>query len=139
MREHRDRLLLAGCVPAEPKLDPATGEGLDAVVAAFRSLGPDEQLAAIATHDARAERELWRLTGIEEALGGADAADQSFSAMQQGLAGVSTALRQPAFEPASFLSDVSKADGVDEAVGGNVEQPVVDGVGESGEKVSELP
>jgi hypothetical protein len=113
-------LLLAGCVPAEPKLDPATGEGLDAVVAAFRSLGPDEQLAAIATHDARAERELWRLTGLEDALGGADAADQSFAAMQQGLAGVSTALRQPAFEPASFLSDVSKADGVDEALGGGM-------------------
>jgi hypothetical protein len=113
-------VLLAGCVPAEPKLDPQTGEGLDAVVAAFRSLSADDQLAAIATHDARAERELWRLTGIEDALGGADAADQSFAAMQQGLTRVVTELRQPAFEPASFRSDASSADGVNEALGGGM-------------------
>lgn len=114
-------VLLAGCVPAEPKLDPQTGAGLDAVVAAFRALSADDQLAAIATHDARAERELWRLTGLENALGGADAADQSFAAMQQGLTGTVAALRQPlTLVPAAFTTGQTAADNVDEALGGGM-------------------
>jgi len=108
-------LLLAGCVPSEPTLNPDTGEGLDAVVQHFESLNADEQLAAIATSDARAEREFWKISGIDDALGGEKAADQVFGEMQTALGSIADTVTSDAgtvtFAPASFR------DGFDDALG----------------------
>lgn len=86
-------LLLMGCVPGGGDSD---------------ELSEDELLAAIAAGDAEIERSLWVESGLEDALGGADAADEVFA----GLFGSLAAFRDHAeavttaadftFEAASF-------------------------------------
>ena len=105
---------LAGCVPAEPTFDSETGAGLDAVVEHFESLDADDQLAAVATSDTRAERELWKLAGIDDALGGEKPADDAFGAMQRALDDAVGSLRTGAdgtIAAASFRDGFSDAQG----------------------------
>lgn len=107
-------LLLAGCVPSEPTFDPSTGAGLDAVVAHFDSLTAKEQLAAVATSDTRTEREFWKLAGIDDALGGEEAADDAFGRMQQAFSSAFDAARAGA---PSVIAPASFRDGYDDALG----------------------
>lgn len=75
-------MVLAGCSGAP---DPQTKGGLAALVADFRSQSAEKQLARIASTSSAAERELWRLSGLESELGGADAADEVFAGLQEQL------------------------------------------------------
>ncbi len=51
----------------------------------FVALAPAEQELQLAELDARIERELWTLSGIEAALGGAEAADAAFAEQSQAI------------------------------------------------------
>jgi hypothetical protein len=107
-------LMLTGCVPSQPTIDPRTGEGLAASTAWFQSLSPDEQLKVAARQDTESERQLWKDVGLDDALGGEQAADEAFGAMQDAIRTRHDAVRDdgPAFEFASAV-----ASGFDEAAG----------------------
>ena len=79
-------VLLAGCVPAPTPFDPETGAGYAEMVAAFAATSDDAQLETLASGDAAVERSLWEGSGLEEALGGPDAADEVFAGLQAQLA-----------------------------------------------------
>lgn len=70
-------LVLSGCVPAA--FDPDTGEGYSELLAGFAGLSPEARLATIAEHDLASARMLWSASGVDDALGGADAADAVFT------------------------------------------------------------
>lgn len=72
-------LALSGCVPTA--FDPRTGAGYEEMRSSFAALSDEEQLAEIARGDARTERALWTLGGLEDALGGAAAADEVFDTL----------------------------------------------------------
>lgn len=108
-------LVLAGCVPSRPEVDPDTGAGLSEATAWFEGLSAEEQLKVAAQQDATAERALWKVVGLDEALGGEKAADETFGAMQDAVAALIDSLRDDgvAFEPAAFVQGT----GFDDAVG----------------------
>ena len=72
-------LLLTGCVPTP--FDPTTGAGYDELIAAFESLPDEERLATIAEHDVASARLLWTASGIDDEIGGAEAADEVFAGL----------------------------------------------------------
>jgi len=105
--------LLTGCVQSPATLDPKTGKGLSGVVAEFTKLSPKEQLGAIASHDSALERSMWKMAGIDDALGGSKAADDAFAAMQQGMAALVARARsdKPTFDLASTRDNFGDAVG----------------------------
>jgi hypothetical protein len=60
-------------------------DAMEALLSAHGALSETEQLAQAAAADAEAERLLWTLSGLEEALGGPEAADAAFEAHGQAL------------------------------------------------------
>lgn len=76
---------LAGCVPAV-EFDPETGSGYAEMVAGFAAQSPEQQLETLAYGDASVDRSLWVGSGLEEALGGPDEADEVFAGLQAQLA-----------------------------------------------------
>lgn len=72
-------LLLSGCVPTP--FDASTGAGYDELIAGFEALSDAEQLASIAEHDLASQRILWAESGLDDALGGAEAADEVFAGL----------------------------------------------------------
>lgn len=105
-------VVLAGCAPA-PAFDPRTGAGYEQLRSAFEALSEEEQLAEIARGDARTERALWTIGGLEDALGGPEAADEVFDTLISRV----TATREAAepsdgdFVLAAHRDDVAEAKG----------------------------
>jgi hypothetical protein len=60
-------------------------DALDAQLADLIDLSAEEQEAHLATLDAELERELWTLSGLEDALGGPEAADAAFAAHSEAI------------------------------------------------------
>lgn len=100
--------LLAGCAAAPPEFDPATGEGVEGLIDEFAALDADAQLDAVATADEAVQRRLWAGSGLEDELGGADAADEIFAALNAQLGGI---VDEAAADPTPFVL-ASSTDGV---------------------------
>lgn len=115
-------LLLAGCVPSQPEIDPDTGEGLAASSAWFQALSPEEQLKLAARQDSESERQLWKDVGLDDALGGEKAADEAFGAMQDTISSQHDALQDagPGFTLASAATTSSFDDAAGAGMYGNM-------------------
>ena len=73
-------------------LDPELSRTLADDLAAFDALSEEERLTAVNELDARVERELWRISGIDDELGGSEAADEAFAESLVGLSDYVTSI-----------------------------------------------
>lgn len=107
--------------PADPAplvrgdtVDPQVAERL---LADFERLESVERERRVAALDARVERATWTLSGLEEAVGGPDAADGTFAALYERVRADLPALSRQVQQPAAFGRSAPPGATVTEAAG----------------------
>jgi hypothetical protein len=97
----------------------ANTDQLATLVRSFGALGVERQTQELAALDAQTERRIWKLNGVDDALGGSAAADAAFTGLYGALADQRTAIAHQPIVLAS-LRDGGPAEGFGAALFGGL-------------------